>query len=211
MKNKLYAAFFASAFIVGGAAQGAVTVSIKNFSSATVGVPIVNSAGAAVPLNTIWASAGIFATTLPNWATATASQVLGLFTALDATPVASGTFTGLFTANDMLSGTYPLNFSGTSAYILVGNAAVLANSTAIAVYSTGSSFTAVDGAGNANVGLNATNAANWVYGITRSVTTQPTVTSGAYTTGVQLTSIPEPSAALLGALGALGLLRRRRI
>lgn len=31
------------------------------------------------------------------------------------------------------------------------------------------------------------------------------------TSGFQLASVPEPSAALLGALGALGLLRRRRI
>jgi hypothetical protein len=37
------------------------------------------------------------------------------------------------------------------------------------------------------------------------------VYSATGTSGFQLASIPEPSAALLGALGALGLLRRRRI
>lgn len=35
--------------------------------------------------------------------------------------------------------------------------------------------------------------------------------SATGTSGLQLKSIPEPSAALLGAIGALGLLRRRRI
>jgi hypothetical protein len=214
MKSKLFVSLSTAVLTLSGITQGAVTISIKNFTSVVAGVPVVDAAGAAVAKNTIYASAGIF-TSMPNWTTNTAAQVLGQFVALDATPLTNSGFTGLFSGNDSVAGlaSYPANFSGAASYILVGNAPILANSTAIAVYSTGSTFTPVDGGGNANVALNGTTPANWVYGAPRSVTVHPGVASAAFTSGIVLSpvAIPEPSAALLGALGVLGLLRRRRI
>ncbi len=207
MKIKLFAITFGVAAATVGASNAASTVSAKNFTSASVGNPIVDSAGVPAALNTIWASAGIFST-VPVWATASVSSILSAFTAIDSTPLVNSTFTGLFTGNDLANGSYPANFSGASSYVLVGNSSTLANSTKLAVYRTGATFTAVDGAGNSNVALSATTPANWVFGTTRSVTTQSTLNNSAFTTGVTL--VPEPSTALLGAIGALGLLRRRR-
>jgi len=206
-------AFFAALVATVSMANAAVTVTVRNFSSATVGVPIVNSAGVPLDQGQAFASAGIF-TSVPNFSTATAAQILAAFTPLDSSPVAlNATFDGLFSAADMSGGAYPTGFSGSNAYIVVGNNATLASSTAIAVYFvSGNVFTPVDGVGNASVTLSGTTTAGWVYGTLTPVTVQPSLTNAAFTTGVQLISspVPEPSAALLGVLGALGLLRRRR-
>ena len=208
---KLTSIFAASFLAAASIAEAAITVSIKNFTSATVGNPIVNSAGAAVAKNTLWASAGIFATT-PDWSTMNASQVLSLFTAVDAAPLVNSAFTGLFTGNDTSTlAAYAPGFESAQAYFLVGNNATLANSSLIAVYRTPGQVYTPPVAGVAVVAINGTTAGNWVYGTQTAVTVQPVTLSGAaFTTGIQLTSVPEPSAALLGALGALGLLRRRR-
>jgi hypothetical protein len=209
---KLVTTFLTSLLVAGGIAQGAITVSLKNFTSATVGNPIVDAAGAAVAKNTIWASAGIF-TTLPDWGTASASQVLSLFTAVDATPLVNSSFTGLFTGPDTSTlAAYATGFESAQAYFLVGNNANLALSTLIAVYRTPGQVYTPPVAGVASVAINGNVAANWVYGKQVTVTTQPVTLAGAaFTNGIQLTSVPEPTAALLGAIGALGLLRRRRI
>lgn len=192
-------------------AQAAITVSIKNFTSTSAGNPIVNSSGVPAATGTVFASAGIFTTT-PDWATMTASQILGLFVPVDSTPLTNGTFTGLFTGNDTSTlAAYAPGFESAQAYFLVGNNSTLANSTLIAVYRTPGQVFTPPVAGVANVAINGNVAGNWVYGIQRGVSTQPSVANAAFTTGIQLTSVPEPSAALLGAIGAIGLLRRRRI
>jgi hypothetical protein len=59
-----------------------------------------------------------------------------------------------------------------------------------------------------NQSFSLTSASVPTIGTLRSVTTQPLAPTNTFANGVVL--IPEPSAALLGALGALGLLRRRR-
>lgn len=213
MKSKLLMTLTASAMILGGVAQGAITVTVKDFTSASAGNPIVNSLGVPVALNSVFAQAGIF-TTLPNFATDSAATIISDFSAIVPNTISNTSFTGVFTGNVTSSlGAYPTNFSGAAAYMLVGNNSTIANSTAIAVYSLpGQVFTPTVG-GVANVSINGTVAGNWLYGIQVPVSTQTTVPSSAYTTGIELTSIsvPEPSTALLGALGVLGLLRRRRI
>lgn len=194
------------------ASNAAVTINIRNFSSATVGVPIVNAAGVPVDQGGAFASAGIFGAGV-NFSSMTASQVLGFFTSLDASPVAlNASFDGLFSAADLPNLAYPGAFAGQNAYILVGNNSTLANSTLIAVYNTSTLFPTPDGVGNAAATLSATTAANWVYGIQRTVTAQPSLSGAAFTTGIEMISapVPEPSMALLGALGIFGLVRRRR-
>jgi len=214
MKLRTIIAITASLLTFASATKAAVSVSIKNFTSTSVGTPIVNAAGVPVASTTIFASAGIF-TTLPDFSTATASQVLADFTAIDNTPVAGfASSQGVFTANDLSGGTYPAGFSGANAYVLVGNNSTLANSTVIAVYHlAGQVFTPVDGFGNATVAIAANATAGWVYGTVTPLSAQPTgIGTTTYTQGIQLISspVPEPSAALLGMLGGLALLRRRR-
>ncbi len=190
------------------AAQGAVTVSIKNFTAANVGTPIVNSAGVPLDQGQFFAAAGFFGGSI-DFGSASVSQILEAFTSLDDTPVAANAnFDGLFSANDISNVPYVSGAQGSRAYILIGNAATLSASTAIAVYDSGVLFPEVDGAGNALLAINGTTPGNWVVGALTPVTVQPTLNGAAYTTGVQL--VPEPSAALLGLLGAVGLIRRRR-
>lgn len=192
------------------ASNAAVTINIRNFSSATVGVPIVNASGVPIDQGGAFASAGVFGAGV-NFSTMTATQVIGFFTSLDATPVAlNANFDGLFSAADLPNLAYPGAFAGANAYILVGNNSTLANSTLVAVYNTATLFPTPDGVGNAAATLSATTPANWVYGIQRTVTSQPSLANAAFTTGIQMTSVPEPSIAFLGALGVFGLIRRRR-
>lgn len=213
MKNKLFAAMCVSILSIGGLAQGAITIGFKDFSSASVGVPIVNALGAAVPQNTIFVSSGIFST-VPDFTTSTAAQVIAAFTALDGTPVSNTTFSGLFTGNDTTTlSSYPTGFQGTQAYFLVANNATLSLATQVAVYRTLGQVYATPVGGVANTQIVGDNLAGFVYGTQTPVTTQPSLSGSSYTTGIQLAAVavPEPSAALLGAIGALGLLRRRRI
>jgi hypothetical protein len=55
---KLTSIFVSSLLAAASIAEAAITVSLKNFTSASVGNPIVDSVGAAVAKNSIWASAG---------------------------------------------------------------------------------------------------------------------------------------------------------
>ena len=210
MKNKMIKTLVLSSLIVSGVAQGAITISEKNFTSASVGVPIVSTLGVAAPLNSIYASSGIFVTT-PDWATASAATIISMFTATDSTPLSNTTFTGLFTGNDTTTlVSYATGFQGANPYILVGNSSTLANSTLVAVYRQTTPVYATPVSGIANTAISGTTLANWVYGTQTAVTTQSTLTSASFSQGIALTSIPETSTALLGAIGALGLLRRRR-
>jgi len=113
-----------------------------------------------------------------------------------------GTMTGSFTS---LGGATPSDFNLQQMYFIVGNAATKAASTYWGIYSmtTPAFFPAnVTAAGSTPVAI-ATGAA-----IT-PLANAGTVTSNSFAL-VNTVPIPEPSAALLGALGALGLLRRRR-
>ncbi|MGC4015395.1 MAG: PEP-CTERM sorting domain-containing protein [Luteolibacter sp.] len=227
MKNKIASLSLFSLLAFSGMASATVTVVEKNFTSASVGIPIVNAAGVPAALNTVYASAGIF-TTVPNFSTATAAQIVAAFAPIDSTaattgagptagsyagstPISNTTYTGLFTATDYSAANY---WNGTSVgadiYILVGNNADLSLATQVAVYK-GGTFQALV-AGNAANTVNATTLGSWVYGVPTAVSTQTTVPGSAFTQGIQLTAVavPEPSAALLGAFGALALLRRRR-
>ena len=100
---------------------------------------------------------------------------------------------------------------GKKLYAFVGNQSTLASSTAYALY-------LVDTFVEEQSGFGLTYLAQ-PYGITPLIgsvdtitTLSPAIVSGdpeTYTT-LKLVAVPEPSAALLGAVGALALLRRRR-
>ena len=213
MKNKLLAILFVSGLTVSASLQGAITIGSKNFTSASAGVPIVTAVGTAADNSTFFAWTGIFTVT-PTFSTATAAQIVSAFTTTDSGAIPASTFTGLFGANDTTTlAAYATGFESAQAWTVVTNNAVFANSTLVAVYRLpGQVFTPAV-AGAANVQIVASDINNWVYGNKTPVTGQSSVPNGAFTQGIALSAIapiPEPSAALLGAIGALGLLRRRR-
>ena len=205
-------------------ANAVVTLTIKNYVEASTngasnGLPIVNLAGVPVPQtpNTVWASAGYF-TTLPNFTTATAAQVLASFVALDNTGVLGiSARPGLWNAQDYnvsAATEYPAGFADKQLYVVFGNAAdVKGSATSIAVFNSGSVFTAFTSGGSQTAILNSTSN---VYGQVVALAAQPDsdATPSAFVNGIALISapvaIPETSTSLLGALGALALLRRRR-
>lgn len=189
----------------------ASTLNINNFTSATVGTPIVDTNGAALAVNTFFANGGYFNTTM-NWATATIVDIKAAFVGIDTSPVAVGTRNGLFTGQTF-NGVMPTGLAGQNAYIVVADNSNFSLATKFAVFNAGVTFTAPDGLGNSSQTISGANSANVVFGTVRSVTTQPNNLTGAnFTNGVVMVAaaVPEPSAAVLGALGALALLRRRR-
>jgi hypothetical protein len=204
MKSKLtLLALAASA----SASFAASALNINNFSSATTGTPIVNSAGAALAVNTFFANGGYFNTTM-NWKTVTPLDIKAAFVGIDNSTVAVGNRNGLFTGQTF-NGVLPGGLAGQNAYIVVADNSNFALATVFAVFDAGVTFTAPDGLGNSSQTISGANSASVVFGTVRSVTTQPNNLANAnFANGVVM--VPEPSAALLGALGALGLLRRRR-
>ena len=210
LKSKLLSLFLMLSAIA--SAESGVVVTISNFQSSTVGIPIVTATGVPVDQGQAFASAGIFDVGV-NFSTMTLAQILAAFTPVDATPVAlNANFDGLFSAQDLSNQPYASGaFAGSAAYIVIGNSSNFSLATMFAIYSPGAVFPTPDAIGNAAITLSATGTGGWVFGNLRPVTVQPTLPSAAYTTGIQMTTdIPEPTVALLGCLGLLGLIRRRR-
>lgn len=194
-----------------GLSQAAVTITCKNFSTpGTVGIPVLDLAGNAETAgNRSW-SIGYFTTGF-DFSTATATTLQSNFTIFGATSTTFA-FNGGFNAS--ISATLPgfdSTYTGKTIYTMVGNGATIATSTAFAVLTANVLFPSVDvnGAGAATSTTAA--ASNVVFGKLMAPVTQPP--GGSYPQGVQVlvAAVPEPSAALLGAFGVLGLLRRRRI
>ncbi len=192
-----------------GLSQAAVTITAKNFTSLSAGIPVLDDAGAAVTSgNRSW-SVGYFSTGF-DFNTATAATIKAAFTLFGTTQTAFAT-NGIFTGNS--SATLPANdasFTGKTIYTLVGNAPTIAGSSTFAIFTANVLFPVVDALGNGSATTQTTLANNVVFGKLMAPTTQPA--GGTFAQGVQMlaVAVPEPSAVLLGALGALGLLRRRR-
>lgn len=121
-----------------------------------------------------------------------------------------GAYAGYFQSN-VLVGTSVLagnGLIGQDLYMFAGNAGTLAASTEWAIVKVGT-YVAEDAAFPVQYTANpssALTAANLVIGSVDSVVNPLSGTSQS----LQLAAVPEPSAALLGALGVFGLLRRRR-
>jgi len=180
------------------------------------GLPIVDASGAAIlnSTNSIFASIGY----LTAGGDSTAQSVLSRFVALDSTPLIPSLVTGSTPRNGLINGAdytsatniYPAGFQGKTAVVLIGNSSVLSSSTSIALFTFGA-FEAPDGLGNKVQSFALTSASVPTLGTVTAVTSQP-VAGNTFVNGVSLVpvAIPETSTSLLGALGAIALLRRRR-
>jgi hypothetical protein len=225
MKNTIKS-FLAIAFIAAigmSQANAAVTLSFATQTGSANGpngLPVVDSSGAAIlnSTNSLFASIGY----LSVGADTTAAGYLARFNPIDNVPIipnllsAGNPRNGLFNSQDYNSTTnaYPtasIVGGTTAAYVLIGNNSTLANSTAIALFAVGN-FGVIDAINGLNQSFILTSASVPVIGTVRSVTTEP-ISGNTFANGVSLVpvaAVPEPSAALLGMLGALGLFRRRR-
>lgn len=227
MKTKLIA--FASTLFLGlAAANGAVTFTMLNYTGTTFGpngLPTVDAAGAAFGTlagANAFGSMGYFSALPTEGSVVSAATLLSTYVPVDNTSVAFTANAGLVNSQDYSSATnvYPAGFVGKQGYIVIGNNVNILSSTAISVYTLGTFFPAPAADNTASYTISLTSStASVMYGNIRSVTVQPridTVPTNDYVNGVQMLSsgtfgaVPEPSAALLGAIGALGLLRRRR-
>jgi hypothetical protein len=186
------------------------------------GLPVVDSAGAAIlnSTNSVFASIGYLTTESGT----TAQNVLSRFVPLDSTPLAPNLVSGSTPRNGLISGNdfsdagsllptnYVSNFQGKNVFVLIGNNSSILTSTAVAMFSFASTFAAPDVAGNLSQSFTVFAATTPTIGNKIAVTSQP-IAGNTFVNGVSLVSvapIPETSTSLLGAIGALALLRRRR-
>lgn len=185
----------------------AATISFTNlvgFDSTTN--PIVSSTGVVIPDGTGFVAAGVFSITdaqILEFATSPGS-IASAFTA-----VASGNFSSGINGLFSLAPTTNSSINSGTVYGIIGNASTFASSTEIGVFKFTQSFLAdpaiTDGAVLSNSASG--NVSQILIGGFSNFTHD--FGAGA-NSAYNLAVIPEPSAALLGALGVLGLLRRRR-
>ena len=158
---------------------------------------------------------GFFTTEDSSLATLTGSALVSAFTQFGGL----GTFSnggpagnrGVFTLGQPQFTVEDSVFAGQNMYLLVGNGTTFENSTEFLVVKNTKTFAVADDdvATDINVTFNAGNSTllfGSVAGDVRTTNTDGTATPG-WSTAVP---VPEPSAALLGLLGAVGLIRRRR-
>lgn len=159
-------------------------------------------------------SVGIFST--DDFSTVTsASQLLGLFTVYSQNGIFSnagptgqrGTFA--LAGNQTIAGSA---FDGKNIYVLVGNSPALADATEFAILKTNFTFSAGDDPTPTPITRTITAGNSQLLWGRQADDLKTTNTDASVNAGWQTAVlVPEPSALLLGALGALGLLRRRRI
>lgn len=204
MKQKL---FIFTATIGLTVASNAATVSIAR-SGAGTGVLARDFTGVDLSAGGYYIGVGTYALvpTITNDASFQAAVTnFSLFgsTVAPTTGTTTGLIVGSITATDT-------TFNSAMLYILVGNGATKAASTAFAILQGTPSFSFA-----ANVGV----AGSTTYTLANATSFQPLTGAGTEidnvtgADGVQLRSlvaIPEPTAAALGAVGVLCLLRRRR-
>ena len=184
--------------------SNAATISL---SRGTGNPGIIASASTALSTGGYYIGVGTYAS-VPVVTTDTATLLtavnnLNLFASVVA-PISGatiGTMTGSFTST---GGATPSDFNLQQMYFIVGNAATKAASTYWGIYrmTTPAFFPA-----------NVTAAGSTAVPIPNGAAITPLANAGTVTLNsfaLVNTAIPEPSAALLGAFGALGLLRRRR-
>lgn len=216
MKTKLYTLLAVVAFPLIG--QGAITVNIANFDAGAgqpfPGVAIVDGS------NDLLATSG-YGYTVASFApgfdfNTTASDVLSGAVRADGAGISGGSFAGALnlptTYNGGTAGA-PTGIVGQLLYVIVGNNTTdLFASTEIAVFSTPSTFLGGDVAGNGSVQVPLFEVSQVEFGNRGGApNSQPNAAIGFDTSvGLAALQVPEPSIALLGAFGLLGLIRRRR-
>ena len=193
MKTKLFGLFAACCLSHGVA--NAVTLATNIFANGTVGLITTQISGTRVGVN---GTAYLYTSTTQIAGDLSGVNTLGEFTALMSGGDPLAVRSGLTVTNGLLAstGSSELGAAGKNIYLFIQS-------------NDGFSYGLYQGADVPSLG---------------TVTLTPSVTSDLIGTsvlaaasganvvsGYQLAFVPEPSAALLGALGALGLLRRRRI
>lgn len=217
MKTKLLSIFVAATAALSSTSHAAI-LSLAGIANTTVGLvtldptgePVVRGvvSGRAIFVSTTGAMTGVFdsmdtllqsATSAPGAFDAALTALIGSTSSTDPGIVRSTTFTSGLLAS---TGTVEMGASGNSTYLfLVAEAGGYI--TGIGAY-TGS---AVPTSGS--VTFNPSFAGD---SLLVGTSVLAAAAGGQPISGFQLASaVPEPSAAILGALGALGLLRRRRI
>ncbi|MEX1049311.1 MAG: hypothetical protein WED15_07270 [Akkermansiaceae bacterium] len=216
MKLKL---IFAATFLVLASHASAATYYINNaVAGDTSDTLFLNENGGLLDGGII--SIGYFATTGPSSSLTDIATTISNFTLIHS--VLAGSFSadleaalaGYAQSPDALrfqgaTITAPNTLIGKAVYLFAGNAATLAGSTAWALAEVGIIADDVP----FEQEYNASPGGAVILGDIGTFTTFTGGSGAAVGTfaALQLSAIPEPSAALLGALGVLGLLRRRRI
>ncbi len=196
-------------------------MSATNVTGLTTGLYIVDSNNDRVASDSTWWAVGAFSSGLPDFDNDSMSSILGDFTIASTIssvtePFAgeNGFFDSNLTGNDVTYDGGPAGgsgpFSGQTMYLIIGDASDITSSDNIAILSTGLSFVDVPALPDLppDQSVLLTSTTQVLYGITRDVGPSSQAPGFSVNQSVQL--IPEPSAALLGALGSLLLLRRRR-
>ena len=209
MKYKVVILSLLSAFSCANAA----TITLGGVFSGTSGLTAKTASGDVLSAGGYYIAVGsytIVPTIEADFSNLNASVDLMNLFATGTSPTAAGntqgTITGSFVGNGGADATI---FNGKQIYIVIGNGATRAGSTDFAIFTSAANtlFPAdvTQGSAAASVTLSS---------ITNSVVLPNAGSEDAAGTArdqiVMVSQIPEPSAALLGALGALGLLRRRR-
>lgn len=221
MKQKLLSVILVATCALGlnSESEASVTLNFANYTGSgngPNGLPVVDAAGAAIlnSTNSVFASLGYLTAGEPI----TPQNVLARFNPIGNTQVPA-VISGGLPRNSLINGVnysnsanaLPAGFSGQNVVVLIGNNATASLSTAIALFNFGVNFGTPDPVAGLVQNFALTSASVPQLGTLRSVTTQPLNQTNTFAQGVMLVPIPEPSALLLGAFGALGILRRRRI
>jgi hypothetical protein len=220
MKKKLsvIAALVASA----GMAQG-VTYTVTNnlglnASAVTTSTGVRLTGNGANSTQIGYAAFGVFTSDEDVLAATTGAQLNTAFTSFGSNgglfnnPATPTNFEGLFSRQGTLSGANLTEFTGENVYLIITNGTSITNGTEFLVFKFDATYigTGTDTGQTITLNFDTTDSA----GTLLIGNIGPSITVGGLDTSseasFQLAAIPEPSAALLGMLGALGLLRRRR-
>lgn len=204
---------FGSVLLLALANSNAATIAVGQGFGTNVGIVAKQqfaNGGAVLSGGGYYLSVGTFATepTITDFATLLAAvssfSSFAELTSPTAAGATQGSIVGSFTST---GGADPAVFNTKSIYMLVGNGATRAASTEWAIINTGVAFPAnVTLSGSTPVTLSSINS----FTTLANAGTEIDIASGTGKDQLQLVGVPEPSAALLGAIGVLGLLRRRR-
>jgi hypothetical protein len=211
--------FVAGALLAGSLASKAATVTIANVQGgAGTDTLWANTDGSLMTTGKIFA--GYFGPTVTEDQIDTIEELfskLGNFTVLaSATPGSSTAFAAPgYVAEDPSTSFSPASLVGRTLYAIATNASSLSAATLSSAYSMFAFSTLIADELNENDYLANPSGLTPIIGSLDSFTGDPggaateAFGSGNYTT-LKMVAVPEPSSMLLGAIGALGLLRRRR-
>lgn len=179
------------------------------FKSGTAGVASVGYFNIDDAALTAATSASIFTSNFVAWNTATSPNADGSVNFVNSTtPVFAR---GYFTMNAASRTVAGSAFENKNMYILVGNGLTFATSTEFLVLKSTSQFLAANDPTLPNVTVRFTDSNTSVLFGTAGASVQTTNTDASSNTSWRtLAPVPETSTSLLGAIGALALLRRRR-